>query len=509
MGFFRNRNRDQIRRLEEALAEANRRIAALGRQVADLLREHQRLTAENAALQQENAALKHENVQLKKQVLELTEKVAQLSKTSRNSSKPPSSDITKPPGSNGGTGGGNGRKRNRPGGQPGHAGANHAPFPPDKIDQTTDLFPEACACGCREGIPLPEPQVFQTVELPAAPVVINEVRIHGRTCAQCGKVVWAAWPEGFVPGQLFGPRLQSLMGYLKGRLHASYTSLQDFCRDLLGFAIARSHLCNTIGRVNQALAVPYQELAEHIPSEPVVNVDESGWKDRGLTYWIWLFATPFVSFFAIAKSRSSQVLRNVLGRAYQGTVVSDFFGAYVKYANRLQQFCLAHLIRDIKFLTTLPRKKDQVFGRALLRQFRRLFHFWHLRETIPKEEFDRKLFRIRKRILLLAECPRLPPKSAALARRLRKHGAAIFRFLFDPAVPPTNNEAERSLRQVVIDRKITQGSRSQKGREWNERIWTVLDTCRKQHRSAWQFLQDALSAYHFHTPYPSLLPNKP
>jgi hypothetical protein len=107
-----------------------------------------------------------------------------------------------------------------------------------------------------------------------------------------------------------------------------------------------------IKRVNEALTTPYEELKEHIPTEPVLNIDETGWKDKGIKYWAWVLCTPLVSFFWIAKSRSCKVLEEILGETYDGTIVSDFFGAYIKYANKLQQFCLAHLIRDIKFLTT-------------------------------------------------------------------------------------------------------------------------------------------------------------
>ena len=114
--------------------------------------------------------------------------------------------------------------------------------------------------------------------------------------------------------------------------------------------------------------------------------------------------------------------------------------------------------------------------------------------------------RIKRRILTLAEQEDLPAKSLILAKRFRKHGDAIFRFLFDSAVPPTNNGGEQSIRQLVIDRRITQGSRSEMGRQWNGRIWTVLDACRKQGRSAWEFLENVISAYHFQSSTPSLLP---
>jgi len=464
-----------------------RRIAELEKEVADLKAQVAGLIEQNAKLIEQNA--------------KLGEQVAKLSKNSSNSSKPPSSDIVKPPKDNPSKGPG------RQGGQWGHPGVNRPPFPPGRIDQTVNLEPGDCACGHRgRGKRMDQPRIHPVAELRENPVIVTEYRQEGYICPKCGGVVWAALPDGVVEGQLFGPRLQALIGYMKGSLHASYSGLEAFCRDVLNLDASRSHLCNVIARVNEALAEPYEELQEHIPTEPVLNIDETGWKDNGIKYWIWVFCTPLVSFFTIAKSRSSKVLQAILGQTYPGTIVSDFFSAYIKYANTLQQFCLAHLIRDIKFLATLPNKSERAFADALLIQFKTLFHLWHLRDKIPKDRFDRRMSLIKKRILALAAADDLPPKSATLARRFRQHDGAIFRFLFDPAVPPTNNTAERSIRGSVIDRRITQGSRSLTGRQWNARIWTVLDTCRKQGRSSWNFLQTALSSHYFQTLTPSLLP---
>ncbi len=442
---------------------------------------------------------------LEGELVRTREELAKARKDSSNSSKPPSSDIVNPPKRTNANGLG------KQGGQRGHRGVNRTAFGPDQIDRIEELHPSG---GCPHGHDAPlellgEPKIQQLAKLREDPLEIIEYRRYGYRCPLCAEVVWAELPPGVVEGQLFDRRLSALIAYMKGALHASYSNLQAFCRDVLGIEVARSHLCNTIARVNEALAAPHEELQEHLPTEPVLNIDESGWKDRGLKYWIWIFCTPLVSFFHIAKSRGAKVLKEILGDTYGGTIVSDFFSAYVSYANLLQQFCLAHLIRDVKFLTTLPGAIDQRFGRLLLIEFKRLFHCWHLREKIPKERFDRIMFRIKDRVLRLAvEYSRGErSKSRTLARRLVKHGDAIFRFLFDGDVPPTNNAAERGIRVPVIDRRITQGSRSLTGRQWNARIWTVLGTCRKQGRSAWQFLQDALSAHYFHAPAPSLLPH--
>ena len=447
------------------------------------------------------AELEEQVAKLIKINAELADKVAKLSKNSSNSSKPPSSDIVKPAKPKPTTGSA------RQGGQPGHKGISRQPFESNQIDETIPLYPGDCDCGYTGcGKPIKKPKIQQTVELVEKPVRITEFHLYGFICPVCGRVIWAKLPVGVVEGHLFGLRLQALIAYMKGSLHASYSSLEDFCSNVLNIKVARSHLCNTIRRVNEAIAVPYEQLQQHLSTEPVLNVDESGWKNNGAKYWIWVFCTSAFSFFCIAKSRSSQVLRDILGETYNGTIVSDFFSAYVKYANKIQQFCLAHLIRDIKFLVTLPDKADQCFGQALLIQFKRLFHIWHLRDKIPKDRFDRIVFKIKDRILTLAGQEDLPPKSTTLAKRFRKHGEAMFRFLFDPTVPPTNNAAEQTLRQAIIDRRITQGSRSLMGRQWNARIWTVLATCKKQGRSSWQFLQNALSAHYFQTSTPSLLP---
>lgn len=443
--------------------------------------------------------------QLEGEFARTREELAKARKDSSNSSKPPSSDIVAAPKRTNADG------PSKQGGQRGHRGVNRTPFGADQIGRIEELHP---AAGCPHGHdaplePLGKPKIQQVVKLRQDPLEIIEYRRYGYRCPICAEVVWADLPPAVVEGQLFDWRLSALIAYMKGGLHASYSNLQAFCRDVLGIEVTRSHLCNTIARVNEALAAPHEELQGHIPTEAVLNIDESGWKDRGLKYWIWVFCTPLVSFFHIAKSRGAKVLKEILGETYGGTIVSDFFSAYVSYANLLQQFCLAHLIRDIKFLTTLPRAIDQRFGELLLIEFKRLFHCWHLRKKIPKDRFDRIMFRIKDRVLRLATryASGERSKSRTLARRLVKHGDAIFRFLFDPNIPPTNNAAEQGIRVPVIDRRITQGSRSLMGRQCNARIWTVLGTCRKQGRSAWQFLQDALSAHYSHTPAPSLLPH--
>jgi transposase len=169
------------------------------------------------------------------------------------------------------------------------------------------------------------------------------------------------------------------------------------------------------------------------------------------------------------------------------------------------QFCWAHIIRDVKFLTTLSDPVTRRYGQKLVTKIKCLFRIWHRREQMPKEKWERAAQRAAKAVLKRAR--RAPPRTEAqnIAQRFRDYPTSYFTFLKLPGVEPTNNSMEQRMRFVAIDRKITQGTRSERGRRWCERIWTVLATCVQQGRSAFQFLYQSIVA-HFsdHAP-PSLL----
>ena len=325
------------------------------------LRRIAELEKEVAELRQQNSEFRQQNSEFRHQVDKLAEQVARLSKNSSNSSKPPSSDIVKPPK------GDNPGGPRRQGGQPGHKGVARPLFRSDQIDRIEQLHPAACPC-CRHGNlePTGQVKIHQIAELRDNPLEITEYRLHGCRCSACGKIVWAKTPPDVVEGQLFGPRLQALVAYMKGSLHASYSGLAKFCREVLDIDVSRSHVCNTIARVNDALAAPYEELAEHVPTEPVLNIDESGWKNKGLRYWIWVFSTSLIGFFHIDKSRGSKVLEEVLGKIYNGTIVSDFSArtSNTPAISSPPEADLAHLIRDVKFLATLKRLIRPLFPNA-------------------------------------------------------------------------------------------------------------------------------------------------
>jgi len=224
--------------------------------------------------------------------------------------------------------------------------------------------------------------------------------------------------------------------------------------------------------------------------------------------------------FKIDKSRGSKVLIDVLGEEFIGTIGCDYFSAYRKFMRDFGvtiQFCLAHLIRDVRFLTSLPDVESKAYGKRLLEAVKNLFKVIHESDGMTPEALTGGL-ETAKAAIMAAALENIPSKLdkdgkelkrevANMVKRFRDNGEAYFTFITTPGMDPTNNVAEQAIRFVVIDRLVTQGTRSAKGRHTNERLWTVIATCALQGRSAYNFMLKAVEAYFRSEPAPSLLTN--
>jgi transposase len=443
--------------------------------------------------------------QLQGAVARLQEQLAAARKDSSTSSKPPSSDIVKPlaplaPG----------QDKRKPGGQPGHPLHERALFPTDQIDLFRVHPLHGCPC-CGGPLHLNGQLalVVQQVDLQPAKLTVEQHTCPEYWCVGCERSYKAVLPRHVTRGGLVGPRLTTLIAYLKGFCHASFSTVRLFLRDVVGVTISRGQLRKIIGKVTTALDEPYQELLEALPGEPLLNVDETGHKDNGTLMWTWCFRASLYTLFKIDPHRSADVLIEVLGREFDGVLGCDCFGAYRRYMREFDvtlQFCLAHLIRDVKFLMTLPGKREQAYGTRLRDALRTLFRVIHQREQMPGEVFQRRLEAARDGVLQAGRQDVPAGRHAqAMSRRLQTHGKSYFTFVTTPGVEPTNNLAEQAIRFVVIDRHITQGTRSESGQRWCERIWSVIATCTQQGRSVFEYLHAAVKAYFGDGAVPSLL----
>jgi transposase len=452
---------------------------------------------------------------LRRQVAALLERVAKLEaelaaarKNSGNSSKPPSSDIAKPPRPEGGS-----RKRKRKrGGQPGHPRHERPPFAPEDIDEAWEYSLSACPdCGGKLMPGDEPPRVLQQVEIVASPLQVTEHRGLPCFCPRCQKTHYAPLPDDVRQAGLVGPRLTAVVAFLKGGCHCSFSTIRKFLRDVVGVTLSRGHLRKLCAKVADSLDAAYQQLLAALPQQDRLNVDETGLKEYGQRLWTWCFRASLFTLFKIEPSRGSDVLLDVLGREFKGVLGCDYFSAYRKYMGECSvqlQFCLAHLLRDVRFLTEHPDSRTRAYGERVLKALRELFEVIHHREEYTPAAFQTALQNAGDELWAQAVY-RVPATKEArnLAKRFKKHGEAYLKFITTPGIEPTNNLAEQAIRFVVIDRQITQGPKGEGGRRWLERIWTTMATCAQQGRSAFEFLFEAVCQHFQGGPAPSLLPN--
>lgn len=440
----------------------------------------------------------------------LQEHLAGARKNSSTSSKPPSSDIVKPRA----TPQGDAQGKRSQGAQPGHPKHERAAFPPEMVTSTlphvVDLGPH-CGSGMQSG-DLP-PRVVQPIDVREVPLIVDEHRCLPFWCESCQKVHYGRLPDSVERAGLVGPGLTTLSAYLKGVCHASFSTTRQYLRDVVKVSISRGQLAKVIGKVSSALEGPYQELLEALPGEPTLNVDETGHKDREVRMWAWCFRAELYPLFKIDARRGADVLLEVLGQEFDGVIGCDCFSAYRRYMRECDvtlQFCPAHLIRDVKFLATLPGKQDKAYGEGLGEALRKLVFVIHDREKMAKVAFRQALLAARDEVPRRGiDCAPQTRHGQRMAKRVREYRESYFEFITTPGVEPTNNLAEQAIRFVVSDRLLTQGTRGEAGQRVGERIWTVIATCVQQGRSVFEYLSNAVEALMQGKEAPTLLPPEP
>jgi len=441
-------------------------------------------------------------------IAKLEEENARLKKNSSNSSKPPSSDIVKPPKK---TVKRKKKGKRRKGAQPGHPRHQRAAFTEEELDY--QLTYELQGVDLTEWEPLEEWDILQQIELKESPVEITEHRARRYRNRLTGEILCTGLPDEVVAAGLVGPRLSAFIGYLKGAGHMSYTTIRTLLADVYGVELSTGQLAKiTTQKVSAALAASYQQLLGALPDEHTLGIDETGHKDDGQRHWTWCFRARSFILFLIDPSRGSEVLDRILGEAFDGIINCDYFSAYRKYmknSSAVMQFCLAHLIRDLKFLAEQNDRVTRNWAARMLKGFEELFHLIHRRDQLTERYFQSQLEKQRDKLIRSFKSAPDRPGVRNLRKRFQLHAKEFFTFVTTPGIEPTNNLTEQAIRYIVIDRKVTQGTRGENGQRWCERIWTVLSTCRLQQRSAFEFLCNAVHAFFRGEQAPSLLPQAP
>lgn len=441
----------------------------------------------------------------------LKEKIAQLEKDSHNSSKPPSSDITKKPKNDKGKDGN--RNKQKPGGQPGHKGKNRELVPLEQVNKIIPYYPDK-GDNCQREL-LSNDKANTTDEIfrwqvfdiePIKPKII-EYQAYTTIC-KCGCQTKAKIPEDILKSN-FGEHLMALIAYLTAVLHISRRGIQEFCLTFLNTKICLGTIQKILEFSSRSLEKTVEELENELPKSPVINADETGWNKQ----WLWIFVTSKFMLFNVAKSRSSSVLQSVLGNLYTGILCVDRWGAYTKYHKGLFQICWAHLKRDFQGLLDTGKAIDSkdtiIFAKSLERLRKRLMAIWYKYkdQKIKRNQLIKEAENVINLIKQLLEKYNDSEEKQAksFAKNLLKRSDDLFTFIYYEDVEPTNNISERGLRPAVQWRKICFGSRSDNGSILTSRLLTIVRTCWLQQRNPLEFLADSIKAYKNGSPMLSLI----
>ena len=455
-------------------------------------------------------------VALAQQVVALTAEVrelrARLGQNSSNSSRPPSSD---PPQARGAprrpSGPPSGRAR---GGQPGHVAHQRALAPAERVDQVVDHWPATCG-HCAAALPmtaLSDDLAFvphQVTELPPVRAVVTEHRLHRVACPACGHPTRATLPPE-VPAGAFGPRLQATVATFSGVYHLSRRQVADVCATVLDAPLAASSVDGLCQATAVALAAPVAAAQATLPAALVANADETRWPQAGHPQWLWVVVTRLATVFTIATSRGSRVIKQLLGEDFAGVLGSDRYAGYAWLDEAWRQICWAHLKRDFQALVDRGGGATAI-GTAALALVHDLFAIWHRYRagTLDRAGLQQAMEPVQAgfEYLLEAGVQGPDPRAATLCQALDRLWPALWTFVEEDGVEPTNNAAERALRPAVLWRQGSFGTQSDAGARFVERLLTVTATCRQQGRSVLAYLTDVSTAAQRGQPIPSLLPS--
>lgn len=442
-------------------------------------------------------------------VAELEDKLARLQgKTPANSSKPPSSThphdkpLPKKPDKDHPT-----RKR---GGQPGHDKHQRLLIPSEQCSEVVSVFPRECRkCGKAVAGIDPEPLRHQVWELPEIKPLVVEYQQHRLVCS-CGCSTCGPLPEGVPTGQA-GPRLIAFAALLMACFRQSKRRAALFMSTILNQPASPGWLVNLQNRAAEAVEPAYDELAMQLPQQTSLNIDESPTKQGTSKAWVWTFVAADFTVFACRTSRAADILKDLLGPAYDGIIGCDRARMYWCLGPGGQgrlQWCWAHLKRDFQALIDSLCNTAKRLGHDLMRPTKEMFALWKkVRDgTLAHDAFQLQMKPIRTTIDALLLRGYFDARTRGFCKELVNHKACLWTFVDSAGVEPTNNAAEQALRHAVIWRKLSFGTQSASGSRFVERLLTIVETCRRQNRNAFTWLAETVQSHLKRKPTPSLLP---
>src|SRR5215204_1318091 len=400
----------------------------------------------------------------KEELIELVLRLQRPEKTSRTSSKPPSTDRKEQ------------RERSKPGGaKRGHEG--HSRIISDTTDEVVEHRPGRCSCCAAvlmADLPSETVSIHEQVDLPEVkPLIMQHLRL-AVLCPTCGTRVVAAVPEA-ARGTPFGPRLHAVATYLKTFQALSYERLQGALSDLFGLTLSQGGLMNLLRRAQGRFAEGQVRAVSSLRRAEVVASDETGVRIEGSNAYHWVFHSPEAVLHHASPTRAASVVREMMDGHRPAVWLSDRYTAQQGHGMS-HQTCLAHLARDVAYAVEVS--EDLVPWRLQL-WLQAVFALSGQVTTLAASTLSAKRRTLERQLADILAAASSCDLTLALQAKIGRAREQLLTFLGHPGrVETTNNACERALRPAVIQRKVTNGYRAMWAAQGEAAIRTVVDTAR-------------------------------
>jgi transposase len=381
----------------------------------------------------------------------------------------------------------------KPGAKPGHKGYSRKIA--EHIDRIIEVPVDICPhCGLTElSKNIQETRTRTVEEIPQCRPIVTLYKIHRRYCRVCKKLVENPVHDA-LPGATIGIRTMLFTTWLKIRLRMTIEAIPQVLDEAFGLKISEGEVQNILDQMARAFEPYYEQMVEDMRSRPARNIDETGWRIDGDNVWLWAFITKWEAIYHIAATRGHEAALEVLGTTPKGVDIHDRFTAYNplrrKTGFRPQQVCWSHLLGDSKEIAKLYDDQGGNHIHWVLKQiYKKAMAFNHHGTQEDVEELKATLERWIVRDFASIEC-------RTFVKNLLEYKGFMFEFVTNPDVDATNNRAERAIRPCVIARKVSGGSRSDRGARIYSVLMSVVQTLRQNGKSVLSHGKDILLTSH-------------
>lgn len=372
----------------------------------------------------------------------------------------------------------------KPGGQEGHNG--HKLSCVDTPDEIIDDVPDYCT-NCGETLADAErilDYVTQKVSIPELKPVVKEIRHYVMVCKNCGEHIRTA-PRHRSNDVVYDASVKSLVVYLSVVQFLPYGRIANFLHDVLGLSPSEGSLVNWVNEAKRNAQPIVDKIKEYIMSSNVVGFDESGCYCNKRLDWAWIAQTVYYTLLFRANGRGSKELTDRFGDSLERmTAVTDRHSAYFALHFLNHQVCLAHLLRELQYLSELDT--SQKWSEQVANLFREAIH---KRNTNPTDIISKASWLDQLDSLLKLNVSKFGKKFDTFKNGLIKCRDYIFNFLEDPVIPPDNNASERGIRKLKIKLKNSCTFRSDFGADAFLELHSVVETAKKHNQTPFNAIQ--------------------